>query len=154
MCPRQAGEPGDLWSHSHNQRFSQEAQAGRRPVIASRALVTSSHFLDAGGARSIFLAVSLAITPDGSITERKRFGRWRTRFSPTERREITLVNAFAEISEAQPPKLREIIERSEAIVRFARLRRDKALETDALEIETRAKRRLRALERQGERETK
>lgn len=94
--------------------------------------------------------MSITLLTDGSITERKRFGQWRPRLSPTESRTVVLVDAYQQIAEARPPKLREIIEKAEAVRRFAKLRRDKALEADALAIKARATTRLNALKRQGD----
>ena len=84
--------------------------------------------------------MSLEIGADGSIVDAPR--KPRAFCSAAEDRQLILKAAFNEISEAQPRKLRQIIERATALKIQARLSRDPALEAGALEIETRATRRL------------
>jgi hypothetical protein len=95
--------------------------------------------------------MSLAALADGSIADRKKPGRPRTRpLTSAERREATLQAAFNEIAESKPDKLRDIIARAVLFTRLARLRRDPALERSAPAIRERAERRLHALKRQTE----
>ena len=109
------------------------------------------HCLDVAAAQSIFLAVTLALSPDGSVTEAPtKRGRPRTHFPRGERREILLTVSYQEIAEAQPAKLREIIERADALRIAAKARGDRGLERSALAILKRAQRRLNWFLRQGE----
>ncbi len=92
--------------------------------------------------------MTLEIGADGSIVDAPR--KPRAYYSAAEDRQLILRAAFNEISEAQPRKLREIVERATALRVRARLSRDPALEADALEIETRATRRLNWFRRQAD----
>ncbi len=47
-------------------------------------------FIDTGDGRAMFRRVSLSVAPDGSVIDRKRVGRRRTRFTKDEAREIGL----------------------------------------------------------------
>ena len=59
-----------------------------------------------------------------------------------ERRELVRQIAFAEISEARPPKLLVIAAKAEALRVRARMFGDRVLEAIAVEIKERAERRL------------
>jgi hypothetical protein len=92
-------------------------------------------------------------TQDGGIIDREKPGRTRTHFSKADDRELLLQAAYREIAEAGPQRLKDIVARVQAVRRAAMLsggKTSKRIAADALEIETRAKRRLNALERQAQ----
>jgi hypothetical protein len=96
----------------------------------------------------MFRPVSLSVAPDGSVVDRKKPGRPRARFPANERRETPLVIAYSEIAEAQPLRLREIIERAETVRVTGRALANPSLQRAALAIIERAERRLNWFRRQ------
>jgi hypothetical protein len=88
----------------------------------------------------------LTANSDGSISDRKPAGRPRTRrLENSECRALMLTLAYREIAEAGPAKLRRIIARIESARMVGGVTGGKEhtkMAADALEIETRAKRRL------------
>jgi hypothetical protein len=94
--------------------------------------------------------VTLALSPDGSVVERKKLGRRRARYPAGEERTIMLQIAYDEIAVADPPKLRKIIENAETVRVTAQACRQPAIAKSAIAIKERAERRLAALKRQAQ----
>lgn len=91
-----------------------------------------------GGARRIFLAVSITLDRDNApVPPREQRGRAGARHA------AMLRAALDEISHAKPERLREIATNAELFIRLARGRGDLALERHAEAIRERAEKRLR-----------